>query len=154
MSYANDMPPKSPAVLIKDAELASELRVSVMRLSRRLRTERLDEGLTPTQLAVLGTLDRGGSMTLGELAAHEKVQPPSMTRTTAALEERGLVTRVSQSMDRRQVFIGISRDGLTLLREDRKRRDAWLAGRFEQLTSDERALLHAVAPLLDRLAQA
>ena len=91
MSYANDMPPKSPAALIKDTELASELRVSVMRLSRRLRAERLDEGLTPTQLAVLGTLDRGGLMTLGELAALEKVQPPSMTRTTAALEERGLI---------------------------------------------------------------
>ena len=47
----------------------------------------------------------------------------------------------------------ISAAGLALLREDRKRRDAWLAGRFEQLTSDERALLHQVAPLLDRLAQ-
>src|SRR5450432_4789807 len=136
------------------SELASELRVSLMRLARRLRAERLDEGLTPTQLAVLGTLDRHGPMTLGELAAHEKVQPPSMTRTTAILEERGLLTRVTESIDRRQVLIGISHNGSTLLREDRKRRDAWLAGRFEQLTSDERALLHAVAPLLDRLAQA
>ena len=149
MSYANDMPST-----IASSELASELRVSMMRLARRLRAERLDEGLTPTQLAVLGTLDRHGAMTLGELAAHEKVQPPSMTRTTGALEERGLVTRVSQRIDRRQVLVGISHDGLTLLREDRKRRDAWLASRFEQLTSDERALLHAVAPLLDRLAQA
>jgi DNA-binding MarR family transcriptional regulator len=134
-------------------ELASELRVSLMRLARRLRAERLDEGLTPTQLAVLGTLDRHGPMTLGELAAHEKVQPPSMTRTTAILEERGLLTRVTEAVDRRQVRIAISAAGLALLREDRKRRDAWLAGRFEQLTSDERALLHQVAPLLDRLAQ-
>jgi len=154
MSYANDMPPKSPAVLIKDAELASELRVSVMRLSRRLRTERLDEGLTPTQLAVLGTLDRGGSMTLGELAAVEKVQPPSMTRTTAALEERGLVTRVAHPTDGRQVLVSLSGEGRALLLEDRKRREAWLARRFELLTNDERALLHAVAPVLERLAQA
>jgi DNA-binding MarR family transcriptional regulator len=134
-------------------ELASELRVSLMRLARRLRAERLDEGLTPTQLAVLGTLDRHGPMTLGELASHEKVQPPSMTRTTAVLEERGLLTRVAQEIDRRQVRVAISDSGLALLREDRKRRDAWLAARFEQLTSDERALLHQVAPLLDRLAQ-
>jgi DNA-binding MarR family transcriptional regulator len=134
-------------------ELASELRVSLMRLARRLRAERLDEGLTPTQLAVLGTLDRHGPMTLGDLASHEKVQPPSMTRTTATLEERGLITRVAQEADRRQVRIAISDAGLALLREDRKRRDAWLAARFEQLTSDERALLHQVAPLLDRLAQ-
>jgi len=135
------------------SELASELRVSLMRLARRLRAERLDEGLTPTQLAVLGTLDRHGPMTLGELAAHEKVQPPSMTRTTAILEERGLLTRAPQEVDRRQVRIAIGDAGLALLREDRKRRDAWLAGRFDQLTSDERALLHQVAPLLDRLAQ-
>jgi DNA-binding MarR family transcriptional regulator len=135
------------------SELASELRVSLMRLARRLRAERLDEGLTPTQLAVLGTLDRHGPMTLGELASHEKVQPPSMTRTTATLEERGLVTRVIQEIDRRQLRIAISDAGLALLREDRKRRDAWLAGRVAQLTSDERALLLQVAPLLDRLAQ-
>jgi DNA-binding MarR family transcriptional regulator len=134
-------------------ELASELRVSMMRLARRLRLERPDEGPTPTQLAVLGTLDRHGPMTLGELAAHEKVQPPSMTRTTAALVERGLLTRVTALTDRRQVQIAISDKGLALLREDRRRRDAWLAGRFDKLTSDERALLHQVAPLLDRLAQ-
>jgi DNA-binding MarR family transcriptional regulator len=133
--------------------LASELRVSLMRLARRLRAERADKGLTLTQLSVLGTLDRHGAMTLGELAAHEKVQPPSMTRTTAALEERGLITRVSSAVDRRMVLIGISAEGLALLRADRKLREAWLAGRFEQLTVDERALLHAVAPLLDRLAQ-
>jgi DNA-binding MarR family transcriptional regulator len=135
------------------SELASELRVSLMRLSRRLRLERADEGPTPTQLAVLGTLERRGPMTLGELASHEKVQPPSMTRTTATLVERGLLTRVTAPADRRQVQIAISDAGLSLLREDRKRRDAWLAGRFDKLTSDERALLHQVAPLLDRLAQ-
>ena len=135
------------------SELASGFRVSLMRLSRRLRLERSDEGPTPTQLAVLGTLERHGPMTLGELASHEKVQPPSMTRTTATLVERGLLTRVTAPADRRQVQIAISDNGLALLREDRKRRDAWLAGRFDKLTSDERALLHQVAPLLDRLAQ-
>jgi DNA-binding MarR family transcriptional regulator len=124
-----------------------------MRLARRLRLERPDEGPTPTQLAVLGTLERHGPMTLGELASHEKVQPPSMTRTTATLVDRGLLTRVTAPADRRQVQVAISETGLALLREDRKRRDAWLAGRFGQLTSDERALLHQVAPLLDRLAQ-
>jgi DNA-binding MarR family transcriptional regulator len=135
------------------SQLASELRVSLMRLSRRLRLERPDEGPTPTQLAVLGTLERHGPMTLGELASHEKVQPPSMTRTTATLVERGLLTRVTAPGDRRQVQIAVSDAGLALLREDRKRRDAWLASRFDKLTSDERALLHQVAPLLDRLAQ-
>lgn len=148
MSYANDMPST-----VATLELASELRVSLMRVARRLRSERVDEGLTLTQLSVLGTLDRHGAMTLGELAAHEKVQPPSMTRTMAALEERGLVTRLAHPTDGRQVLVDVSEAGLALLREDRRRREAWLAGRLENLTSDERALLHQVAPVLDRLAQ-
>jgi DNA-binding MarR family transcriptional regulator len=133
--------------------LASELRVSLMRLTRRLRQQRGDEGLTLTQLSVLGTLDRHGSMTLGELAAFEKVQPPSMTRTAAALEGRGLVTRLPHASDKRQVLVQISSTGLTLLQDDRRRREAWLAGRLEHLTPEERALLQAVAPILDRLAQ-
>jgi DNA-binding MarR family transcriptional regulator len=149
MSYANKHMPTTTATL----GLASELRVSLMRLTRRLRQQRDDEGLTLTQLSVLGTLDRHGSMTLGELAAYEKVQPPSMTRTAAALEGRGLVTRLPHAGDKRQVLVQISSAGLTLLHEDRRRREAWLAGRLEQLTADERALLQAVAPLLDRLAQ-
>ncbi|MDQ1486658.1 MAG: hypothetical protein QOJ62_2351 [Actinomycetota bacterium] len=148
MSYANDMPST-----IATLELASELRVSLMRVARRLRSERVDEGLTLTQLSVLGSLERHGAMTLGELAAHEKVQPPSMTRTTAALEERGLVTRLAHPTDGRQVLVDVSDAGRALLREDRRRREAWLAGRLENLTSVERALLHEVAPLLDRLAQ-
>jgi DNA-binding MarR family transcriptional regulator len=56
--------------------------------------------------------------------------------------------------DGRQVLLELSRAGRALLLEDRKRREAWLARRFELLTDDERALLHAVAPLLERLAQA
>jgi DNA-binding MarR family transcriptional regulator len=148
MSYANDMPSTTATT-----ELASELRVSLMRITRRLRVERPDQGLTLTQLAVLGTLDRHGALTLGELAAHEKVQPPSMTRTTAALEAAGLVTRVTDPSDRRQVMVQMSRAGLSLLHDDRRRREAWLAERLEQLTAEERALLHEVAPLLDRLAQ-
>jgi DNA-binding MarR family transcriptional regulator len=147
------VPRAHAAVPDVDAGLASELRVSLMRIARRLRAERLDEGLTPTQLAVLGTLDRHGPMSLGELAAHEKVQPPSMTRTIATLEERDLVTREGHSTDRRQVVVGVSVAGLALLSEDRKRREAWLAGRLEQLDATDRALLHAVVPLLDRLAR-
>lgn len=148
ISYAKHMP--SPAATVA---LASELRMSVMRLTRRLRAERPDQGLTLTQLAVLGTLDRHGPLTLGELAACEKVQPPSMTRTASSLEERGLVERLPSSTDKRQVRVQISRSGLALLREDRRRREAWLAGQLDGLSAEERALLAAAAPIIDRLAQ-
>lgn len=139
---------------LAETELASTLRISVLRLSRRLRAERSDDTLSTTQLATLASLSRHGPMTLGALAAHERVQPPSMTRVVAALEERGLVERRPQALDRRQVIVAISDGGEVVLRNDRRRRDAWLSQRLMDLTREERDLLRAAAPLLDRLAQA
>jgi DNA-binding MarR family transcriptional regulator len=137
---------------IATLELASELRVALMRLTRRLRAERPDENVTLSQLAVLGSLERCGAMNLAQLAAKERVQPPSMTRTTAGLERRGLITRSADPADKRHVVFELSAAGRLLLHEDRRRREAWLAGQLDGLTEGERELLHAVAPLLDRLA--
>ncbi len=141
------MPSPAPA-----SQLSSELRNSVMRLARRLRAERADSSLTLNQLATLATLDRHGPLTPGALAAHERVQPPSMTRILGALEERGLVERARHASDGRQQVVSLTDEALRMLREDRRRRDAWLACRLAELTPDERAALYAAAPVLDRLA--
>ena len=137
--------------MTRTAELASTMRVSVMRLARRLRSERADHDLTLTQVAALATLDRHGPLTPRDLADHEKVQPPSMTRTIAALEERGLITRTPHATDGRQHLVALTADARSLLKEDRRRRDAWLSQRLAELTQDERDLLRAAAPLLDRI---
>jgi DNA-binding MarR family transcriptional regulator len=136
-----------------DAELASTLRMSVMRLARRLRAQRSDLSLTLTQLAALATLERHGPLTPGELAEHEKVQPPSMTRVLGILEDHGLVQRQPHPTDGRQQVVTITRQAVTMLREDRRRKDAWLAKRLTELTADERAALRAAAPVLERLAR-
>ncbi len=135
-----------------DADLASSLRISVMRLARRLRLEKSSDDLSMNQLAALGTLHRCGELTVGELAGIEKVKPPSMTRTVNSLAEAGLVTRRSHPTDGRQVVVGLTPAASRVLEEDRRRRDAWLARRLADLTADERALLRDVAPLLDGLA--
>jgi DNA-binding MarR family transcriptional regulator len=132
--------------------LASTLRLSVMRLARRMRAERADTSLTLSQLAALATLDRHGPLSPGELAAHEKVQPPSMTRLLAVLETGGYVVRSPHPTDRRQVLVAASPAGLALLKEDRRRRDAWLNRRLRDLDADEIAVLHRAAGILDRLA--
>ena len=137
----------------RTAELASIMRVSVMRLSRRLRAERSDAGLTLTQIATLGTLDRHGPLTPRELAEHEKVQPPSMTRVLAHLEELGLIDRTPHESDGRQHLVSLTASAQALLKEDRRRREAWLAQRLTELTQDERDLLRAAAPLLERLSR-
>ena len=136
----------------RTAELASIMRVSVMRLSRRLRYERSDAGLTLTQIATLGTLDRHGPLTPRELAGHEKVQPPSMTRVLAHLEELGLIDRTPHASDGRQHLVSLTGRAQDLLKEDRRRREAWLAQRLAELTAGERDLLRSAAPLLERLS--
>jgi DNA-binding MarR family transcriptional regulator len=148
MSYANDMP-----TLTTTAELASELRLSVMRLTRRLRAERADIGLSLTQLSALGTIDRHGTMTPREVADHERVRPPSMTRVLALLEERGLIDRIAHPSDGRQQLASVAPAGRDLLREDRRRREAWLALRLAELTPQERAALRAAMPIIDRITQ-
>jgi DNA-binding MarR family transcriptional regulator len=141
-----------------DAALATAMRISISRLARRLRVERLGLGGTETvlsdiQLAALAALERHDSMTPGELAEHEKVQPPSMTRVIAVLEERGLVRREPHATDRRQVILTVTDDGRDLVQRVRRRREAWLAQRLQELTPDERQTLQAATPILEKISQ-
>ena len=152
MSYANDMPTVEK-VARTDAGLASELRLSVMRLRRRLANERHpDNELSLNQMAVLGALYRAGDLTVGELATRERVQPPSMTRTVNCLEQSGYVARRPHDTDGRQVLVALTESGRTTVLADRERRDAWLAMRLRDLTPEERAVLRDAAPILERLA--
>lgn len=155
MSYANYMAPTIEKLARTDAGLAAALRVSVARLTRRLRSERDPENeLSMGQLSVLGALYRNGACSIGELAAQERVQPPSMTRTVNCLEEEGYVVRSRHETDGRQVVVELAEKGTSTLEADRRRRDAWLVRRLRELTPDERAVLRQAAPILERLAQA
>ncbi|MCK9875124.1 MarR family transcriptional regulator [Frankia sp. Ag45/Mut15] len=135
----------------RDAELASALRLSVMRLSRRMRQERSSR-LTPTQTSALASLERHGPMTLGEIAAHERVQPPSMTRVIAHLAIEGFVERRPHPTDGRQVIVEVTEHGRDLLADDRRRRDEWLTARLSQLSSEDLAALNQAASILDAIA--
>src|SRR5215813_4496819 len=129
-----------------DPGLATALRISVSRLGRRLRVERAAPGLgepdlSETQLAALATLERHGAMTPGELAEHEKVQPPSMTRVISVLVESQLVRREPHSSDRRQVMLTATEAGRDLVHKARRRREAWLARRLDELSPAEQTTL-------------
>jgi DNA-binding MarR family transcriptional regulator len=136
------------------------MRISVSRLARRLRVEhRLlgaggpEPALSDIQLAALAALERHEAMTPGELAEYEKVQPPSMTRVIAVLEERALVRRSAHPTDRRQVFLTVTDEGRALVDRVRRRKEAWLAQRMQELTAEEMEILRAAAPILEKLSQ-
>ena len=141
-----------------DTGLATALRISVSRLARRLRVERLmpelaEPALSDTQLAALATLERHGAMSPGDLAEHEKVHPPSMTRVIAALVDWELVTRAPHPTDRRQVILTVTPEGRSLVQRVRRRKEAWLAQRLAELSPQERATLREAAPILEKLSQ-
>src|ERR1700744_4431261 len=133
------------------------MRNSISRLALRLGVEqrlglgRTDVVLSDIQLAALAALERHDSMTPGELAEHEKVQPPSMTRVIAVLEERGLVRREPQATARRQVILTVTNEGRDVVQRVRRRREAWLGQRLQELTPDERQILLAAAPILAKI---
>ncbi len=134
-------------------ELAAQLRPALLRITRVIRNQRVDMSVTLTQLAAMGTLEKRGPMSAGELATCERVQPPSMTKVLANLEERGLVRRDPHPGDRRQAIIAITPAGQELLDSERRSRDAWLNQHLATLSDQERALLEQVVPVLDKLAE-
>jgi len=128
---------------VESSEVASRLRLAVARLHRTLR-QHADAGLSPSQLSALVAIERHGSMTLGELAAHEGVAPPTITGVVARLEADGNVERGPDPTDRRVVRVTASAQGRELVVRARERKDAWLTRRIAGLTPAE----------LDRLADA
>lgn len=135
------------------ADGGSALRLAVLRLSRRLRQESSgDVDATPSQMSALTVLNNHGEMTLGELAAIERIAPPSMTRIAARLEEKGYLERRSDDTDRRVVRVAISEGGRALLRRRRERGDAFMTARLAALTAEERQALARAVPVLERLA--
>jgi DNA-binding MarR family transcriptional regulator len=133
-------------------ELGHQLRHTILRLARRVRAERADDAMSDGRLSVLFILANEGAQTLGSLSEHERVTPPSMNRTINALVEAGLVTRVADATDRRKVAIDVTDAGRRLVKETRRRRDAWFASRLNTLSTDERATLDAAETILRRLA--
>lgn len=136
-----------------DTELASRLRLAVARLARRLRQEAASGDVSPSQLATLATVERHGPLPLGELAARERVRPPTMTRIVASLEEARLVARQVDEGDRRVARVAVTAAGARLLARHRGRKDVFLARRLESLSADDAATIRAALPILERLVE-
>ena len=134
---------------------ATELREAMMALARQLRRHRPDNGLTLSQLEVLGDVSRAGVTTPAEIASRLQVRAQSLTDSINELESRGLVARRPDDLDRRRQLIELTPDGLELLLRDRAQRDAWLQETMrEHLTELEFNLLMLTAPVLRKLADA
>jgi DNA-binding MarR family transcriptional regulator len=136
---------------LTDAELASVVRLSVLRTARRLRSQRVNTEITLSQVSALVTVRKCGPMSAGEVAAAEQVQPPSMTKILASLEAAGLIDRTAHPEDRRQSIISITAAGQQLLEDEARVRDEWLAVKLSDLSDEDRDKLLQAVDVLDRI---
>ncbi|MGB9278920.1 MAG: MarR family transcriptional regulator [Pseudonocardiaceae bacterium] len=135
------------------SDLASRLRLAVVRLNRRLRAQRDAEAVaTLTQLSAMASLHRHGPMSPRELATRERVQPPSMTRVIAALTEGGFVDRSPHPTDGRQTVVALTEAGRSYIDAEVSARERWLDARLAELSPDERAVLWRAAEIIDRIS--
>lgn len=131
-------------------EIAARLRLSATRLARRLRQES-GAGLSPSQQSALAVISNYGPLTLGALAEHERVAPPSITKVVSKLECEGLVIRTPDPRDRRVCRVETSPEGAALLEEVRRRKTAWLTARISQLPPDHQRRLADALDVIDEL---
>ena len=135
---------------VDTSRLASELRIVLGHLVRRLRAERR---FSLSQAAVLGRLDREGTQSIGDLAVAERVRPQSMTQTVADLETDGLIERRADPSDGRRTLVELTDRGLLTLQADRRQREGWLARAIaEDLSQQEQRVLMQALSLLRRLS--
>jgi DNA-binding MarR family transcriptional regulator len=134
------------------APLASELRLAVHRLTRRLRQQTPSGGLTLTQLSALTVIWREGPLTAGDLATKEQVRPPSITRVLTGLEALDLVERLENPRDGRQVLVQVTPLGSQRMSEFVRARERWLEQELAALPDEDLDLLSKATVLLDRLA--
>lgn len=132
--------------------VADSLRPTLLRLSRELRREKI-AGVSPHQVGLLISIKYAPGVTVGKLAAEERVSTAAMSKRVSRLERNGLVTRTTSESDRRRVGLTLSDEGQRTLRRVRSRRTAWLASRLSALSPAELAAVGAAAEALARLLE-
>lgn len=137
---------------LDEPELAARLRLVLNRLARRLRSQ-TPEDLSPSLTSALVTIELQGPITLGRLAACERVTPPSITRMVASLERLGLVRREADPDDRRVARVSLTSEGQRTVLRTRTRKTAYLARRLHRLDESERAVVRTALPVLERLLE-
>ncbi len=134
-------------------EIASELRVSLFRLVRRLRHEHPSGARSFAQMAVLMRLHRHGPATLSELASADGITPQSMARTVGELVDDGMLLREPHPSDGRQILLSLTGKAEQMVRDFQSQRDGWLAvAMLARLSPEEREVLRVASRLLDRLS--
>ena len=138
-------------VIADPLTVANDLRPVLLRLSRELRNETEQVGITSRQVTLLWLIRRSPGLSLRELAAEERISAPALSGLVDRLEKAGLIERARDEDDRRRVGLTLTEDGNRLLKRVRARRTTWLAERLRELDEDEIAAVEAAIEPLGKL---
>ncbi|HUB89732.1 MAG TPA: MarR family transcriptional regulator [Dyella sp.] len=145
------MPPSASDTVMATA---AALRVVLGKLKRRLREETGSRGLSGSQVAVLGHLEREGSKTVTELAELEGVRQQSMGATVASLETAGLLKGAPHPTDGRRTILSLTPKARAWIKASRAAREDWLFHTIQiRLSPAEQKRLAAAVELLQRLVE-
>lgn len=135
--------------------VANQLRPAILRLNRELRREtRAITGVSPFQILILATILLEPGIGVNELAARERVRPPSMSVHIRQLVAAGLLQRDQEAHeDRRRVGLVITPAGVRLLDEVRQLRTAWLARQIAALSPEGQDAVATAIPFLVALTE-
>jgi len=154
-------PPRSTATAahvggaVEVGAVATDLRLAVVQLLRRLREQAPGSDLTKSQSTVLGLLETLGSATATELAKAQGMRPQSMATIVTALQSFGLVAGAPDPRDGRKTVLSLTEKAREEFRTGRLAKEDWLTSALTStLTPEQIAQVAEVVPLLRRLGQA
>jgi DNA-binding MarR family transcriptional regulator len=128
----------SPVPGPNDPQLASDLRMVITRLIKKLRNKSTaNEKLSLTERSTLWLLDQHKELLPSELAAMEKITTQSMSQILSHLLELGYIRRRVSGTDKRKSIISLSQSGQDILYKVRNERDEWLNKALQETCSPE-----------------
>jgi DNA-binding MarR family transcriptional regulator len=142
---------KNTTTPVDTVAVADALRPVLLRVGRELRREARAVGISPEQVSLLVAVKYTPGIGIRDLATHERISAPALTKHVDRLERDGLVIRTPSTGDRRRIGVVLTEEGQRMLRRVRSRRTAWLATRLRGLDPDELAAVEAAIEPLSRL---
>ncbi len=119
------------------SEIAALLHEQFARLTRRLRTLELPQGMTPERLSALSVIEKRGPISVTALADNEMVRPATMSRMITALVDEGLVKRTDDKNDGRGVLISVTPKGRRAYQRAQEQRLSRFAEILDSLSDEQ-----------------
>jgi DNA-binding MarR family transcriptional regulator len=147
--------PTSPRITAGRAHSAAQELLQVVMLVMRALAAEMRRGPTPVAPAQFGLLVRMAEApcSMSELARHQQVSLPTVSKSIDMLARRGWVERWDSPHDRRQTMVRLTRGGRRVLAGIKRRADDHVARRLAQLTAAERARLRVALGALTRVLE-